>query len=206
MHITPVPNRDDAGRINDCMDTGDNYKGLIVEKRTSAIDVPTLIARYRDTTRFLEACRQCPLYGRQWCCPPFKPSALQEIKHYQTAILTGITATPREQPQTLGSLETLMQPLVDDFNTNLIVQERTTGGMALVFTGRCRHCGDTPCARLDGMPCRHPEAVRPSMESYGFDLVAIARDIFGIEMEWGSNGMAPSAVTLIGAVLHRANR
>ena len=89
----------------------------------------------------------------------------------------------------------------------LLEKEAELHGMAF-FAGTCMLCGDPcypddalseqevlsgsgetcwrdGCTRRRGLPCRHPGKVRPSLEAFGFDLVNTARELFGIELQWG---------------------
>lgn len=90
---------------------------------------------------------------------------------------------------------------------DLLEKEAELHGMAF-FAGTCMLCGDPcypddalsgqevlsgsgetcwrdGCTRRRGLPCRHPGKVRPSLEAFGFDLVNTARELFGIELQWG---------------------
>ena len=52
-----------------------------------------------------------------------------------------------------------------------------------------------------GKPCRHPEQLRHSLESVGFDVVAISRDLLGLELEWSKDGSLPKHLTLVTALM-----
>lgn len=58
------------------------------------------------------------------------------------------------------------------------------------------------CTRREGLPCRHPDKVRPSLESMGFDIGKTAKELFGLELKWASYGMLPEYYVLVGAVMY----
>ena len=53
-------------------------------------------------------------------------------------------------------------------------------------------------ARQQGKPCRFPEYMRHNIESLGGDVVATAKDCFGIEMEWPEDGKMPFMLFVTG--------
>lgn len=58
------------------------------------------------------------------------------------------------------------------------------------------------CTRREGLPCRYPDKVRPSLESMGFDIGKTAKELFGLELKWASYGMLPEYYVLVGAVMY----
>ena len=67
------------------------------------------------------------------------------------------------------------------------------------FTFRCVLCPEG-CTRPEGKPCRHPERLRHSLESVGFDIVAMAHDLLDIDLEWSHDGSLPKHITLVTAL------
>lgn len=78
----------------------------------------------------------------------------------------------------------------------LLKKEREESGRAF-FAGTCLLCPEGQCAKAHGKPCLFPDKVRPSLEACGFDVVATASALFGIEMKWGQEGRLPEYITLI---------
>ena len=69
----------------------------------------------------------------------------------------------------------------------------------------CPYCGDEPCARISGQPCRHPDWVRPSLEAYGFDIALTAHNLLGIDLKWSQRGLVPEYLTLVGGIFYNTN-
>lgn len=101
----------------------------------------------------------CSQYGRRWSCPPnsMDQAGFEELLTcYSRALLV------------------VGQPPLREFQERLLELERQAflGGFkkALVFSGGpCSWCGS-----CDGVQCRYPEKRRPSLESCGCDVFALA--------------------------------
>ncbi len=81
----------------------------------------------------------------------------------------------------------------------LYEMERETLG-SRCFTFRCVLCPEG-CTRPEGKPCRHPERLRHSLESVGFDIVAMTRELLGIDLEWSTDGTLPKHLSLVTALM-----
>ena len=145
-----------------------NYN-YTTSRLTAHIDAATFISHYRRPEEFLGYCRQCHNYGRRYGCPPFDYDPLTILERYSQALIVGAKIVPADAHLPIGEVHTLLRPIMTDMNKRLLEQERQLGGLAFGFTGMCPYCGDEPCARISGQPCRHPDWVRPSLEAYGFD-------------------------------------
>jgi predicted metal-binding protein len=101
----------------------------------------------------------CPQYGRRWSCPPHSldQAGFEELLGcYSRALLVA------------------GQPPLRDFQGHLLALEKEAflGGFkqALVFSGGpCCWCESCPTER-----CSHPDKRRPSLESCGCDVFALA--------------------------------
>ena len=162
-----------------------------------------LIRLYRDTERFESLCRSCPNYGRRWGCPPMAGSPYPDIACYPSI---DIHLLKIDVPVSSSGGSEILTGIIDrhrrDYEPLLLAAEKELDGFAVLFTGQCRHCGDTPCARTAGKPCRHPDIVRPSLEALGFDLTRIASDLFDTPIQWAAEGKLPPYLTLVGGVFH----
>ena len=152
-------------------------------------------------------CAQCPSYGKVWSCPPFDFDACVVSDGFKTVTVTGTTiefdeetraaCETAEQSSAIG-LEAMAQ-LWESVKPSLYEQERAVPG-SRCFTFRCSLCPEG-CTRPSGSPCRHPDMMRHSLESVGFDVVAITRDLLGLELEWSNDGTLPKHLTLVTALM-----
>lgn len=175
--------------------------------KEATIGADEFIRRYRDVERFEAFCKQCPSYGRVWSCPPFDFYARSVSDGFKTVILMGTViefdeqtraaCTTAEQSSAVGR-ET-MERVWKDLLPHLYEKECDTPG-SRCFTFRCVLCPEG-CTRPEGKPCRHPEMMRHSLESVGFDIVAMTRDLLGIELEWSTDGSLPHHLTLVTALM-----
>lgn len=166
---------------------------------TRHISVDLLMKRYRNAERFIACCRQCSNYARQWSCPPFNfdPANLLAKFHNAEIIATLITLPRTDIP--LSEAESILQPQRQRLEQMLLDKERNLGGRSFATIGQCHLCHPAQCTRPDGLPCRHPDLVRPSLEAFGFDITAILADLFNHTLSWGSQGHCPSPLTLVTA-------
>lgn len=172
-----------------------------VDERTSTLDLQHYAARYRNVPCFLDLCRQCPNYADSWACPPFEYNPDDILGRYSRITLIATRITPQSEGLPIDCARQLILPERLRLQRHLLAMEKTTGGYALAYAGKCTHCSE-PCTRPKGLPCRHPHSVRPSLEAWGFDLGRTLTDIFGYNLLWGNQGKLPPYLTLISALLH----
>lgn len=178
-----------------------------VTSREVTIDADEFVSRYRDVERIAALCEQCPSFGKMWCCPPysFDPRTLSD--GFTTVKLIGTTIefdeetcaacmTP-EESSAVG--REAMEQVWKSILPRMYELERQMPG-SRCFTFRCSLCPEG-CTRPEGKPCRHPDMMRHSLESVGFDIEAMTRDQLGIELEWSSDGSLPSHITIVTALM-----
>ena len=171
------------------------------------IDAAHFIERYRDVERICSLCAQCPSFGNVWSCPPFDFDPKTVSDGFKTVTLlatviefddrTRAAITSPEQAREFASRA--MHEVWDTLLPQMHELERQLPG-SRCFTFRCQLCPEG-CTRPQGLPCRHPDRMRHSLESVGFDLSAAARDELGIDLEWSNDGMLAKRITLLTAVM-----
>ncbi len=159
--------------------------------------------RFRDAERFIGFCRQCGNYGKRWGCPPFDYDPAEKLAAYDTAEIIATRIYPDREGLPLSEAAAIMRPVRERIEAELLHREKETGSLAFTFVGECLHCPPATCTRLCGLPCRHPDKVRPSLEAYGFDLGRTLTELFGIDLLWSTDGTLPTYLTLICAIFHR---
>ena len=179
--------------------TGYAYKSEISEAHIGAEEY---INNFRDPERFMEYCRQCPMYGKTWACPPYGFDMEEYLHGYRFATIIMARITPAEKGIPIAEAGRLLLPERIRLERMLLQAEKESGGKAFAFTGKCHYCVE--CTREAGLPCRHPEKVRPSLEACGFDIVKTATKLFATEIKWSSNSFVPEYLTLIGGLFHNS--
>ena len=166
--------------------------------------VSALMACHHNPQLTIQACRQCDSYGKLWCCPPHDHDVEQKLAAYSRAIIIGTKITFDDAP--CDDANRVMREAFADAHAAMLPQlyelERQHPG-SFALSVRCTLCGDTPCTRRDNLPCRHPELMRPSLESLGFNVETIARDILHTPILWAtSDTPLPPYQMLVTAVLY----
>lgn len=172
-------------------------KNYDAEQVVAVVDRDRYVSDFRDVATFEECCRACPNYGNRWGCPPFDHDTLQDLLPYGKVMIVGVKITPHDTRMPMEQVFDLMRPELERLNKRLLELECETGSFALGFVGKCERCGNAPCARKQGKPCRHPDLVRPSLEAYGFNVSETASKLLGIDMVWSRDKNIPRYLTLV---------
>lgn len=177
-----------------------------VSSKQVTICADEFLRRYRDVERIHGYCLECPVYGKTWSCPPFDFDPAIVCDGFNTVTVTGTTIEFDEQTraacstaeQSADTGREALNVVMKELLPRLYEQERLHPG-SRCFTFRCVLCPQG-CTRPQGLPCRHPERLRHSLEAVGFDVEAITRDLLGIDLEWSTDGSLPKHLTLVTAL------
>lgn len=203
--------------------------GLHAAEYSTVCPMPDYVGKFRDTDRFVEYCKVCGQYGTCWACPPFDFDTDGYLARYENILLVAVKIDAPCQSEKISGLgktdgsealpandgiadiaiERRMKLLEQTrvvMDRELLERETRLHGRAF-FAGTCLLCGrgaeqGSVCTRREGLPCRHPDKVRPSLESMGFDIGKMAKELFGLELKWASDGMLPEYYVLVGAVMY----
>ena len=179
-----------------------------VTSKQVTVAADEFVSRYRDVERIRQYCLACPGYGNSWACPPFDfdPTSVTDGFKTVTLMATIIEFDEATRAACRGAkaksrqvASTAMAEVWQALLPHLLEIERETPG-SRCFTFRCSLCPEG-CTRPEGKPCRHPDKMRHSLESVGFDIVAMARDLLGIDLEWSQDGTLPKHLTIITALM-----
>lgn len=178
-----------------------------VTTRQVTIGADEFIRRYRDVERIRQFCLQCPGYGKAWNCPPFDfdPRILSDgfktVNFIGTIIEfdeeTRAACTTPEMAASVG--RQAMNEVWMELLPQMHQMERENPG-SRCFTFRCVLCPEG-CTRPEGKPCRHPEQMRYSLESVGFDITTAASDLLGISLDWSTDGSLSKTITMLTALM-----
>ena len=177
-----------------------------VTTKQAMMSADEFISRYRDVDRIRSYCLQCPGYGKSWSCPPFDFDPRTASDGFKTVRVMGATIefdeSVRASCVTAEQSSAMGKQAIDEVCQSLLPRiyemERKTPG-SRCFTFRCTLCPEG-CTRPEGKPCRQPELMRHSLESVGFDLVAVTHDLLGIDLEWSADGKLPKHITIVTAL------
>lgn len=178
------------------------------ENTISEIEIKELLKNYWDRDKFLELCKDCSNYGKLWSCPPYNFNVYDYIAQYDYVYIIGT--------KMIFSDETIQSNNSDekirDFSKFTLESMRSTLGEKLLkledefvlgkslYAGSCLLCEQ--CKKEKNENCCNMEMMRYSLESLGFDVSKIAKNLLDIELKWASDRL-PEYYTLVSAFLSK---
>ncbi len=177
-----------------------------VTNKEVTIKADEFVQRYRDVERIGQYCLQCSGYGKAWNCPPFDFDPRTRSDGFKAVKLIGTIIEFDEETQAACSTPehataTGKQAIEEVCRTllpSMYEMEKNVPG-SRCFTIRCMLCPEG-CTRPEGLPCRHPDMMRHSLESVGFDIEGMTRDLLDINLEWSYDGSLSKHITLVTAL------
>ena len=186
--------------------SGGGNMGYRVRYRTNAIEMPRFRQSYQDREKFMAFCRECPRYDALWSCPPLSLDADKFLDAYGWVHLLCVRIDLEDK--TIREADTaekiratgwdIVSTVKLDVEERLRRLETEIPDSLSLSSGGCNLCEN--CTRKTGAPCRQPDKMRYSLDAFGFDLTAITRDLFQIEILWCRDRL-PQYFTLIHALL-----
>lgn len=178
--------------------TQDNAPGYTLREQWRTMPMKEYAETFRDFGRVRGYCHGCGRYGKCWACPPYDFAEDEYLGQFTTISLLATKITPSEGVAlTPETAERILNRERQRLDRMLLGME---GNARAFFAGTCILCPPEKCTRREGLPCRHPESIRPSLEALGFDIARTASELFGIPLQWGSPGTFPAYLTLISAI------
>lgn len=178
--------------------TQDNTPGYTLREQWQTMPMKEYAETFRDFGRVRGYCHGCGRYGKCWACPPYDFAEDEYLGQFTTISLLATKITPSEGVAlTPETAERILNRERQRLDRMLLGME---GNARAFFAGTCILCPPEKCTRREGLPCRHPESIRPSLEALGFDIARTASELFGIPLQWGSPGTFPAYLTLISAI------
>lgn len=151
-------------------------------------------------------CKDCHNYNALWSCPPLQFDANQFLQNYNYIYIVGVKVIYNPETVTLANTPEKVKEITmrtlrevkDKLANALHFLEGQIPDSVSLASGGCHICQH--CSRLDNRPCIHPEKMRYSLDSFGFDLTAITSDLLQIELKWSKDTL-PEYYTLIHGLL-----
>lgn len=151
-------------------------------------------------------CRVCPNYNMVWSCPSLSFNVDDYLAEFNWVhVLCAkinlsdhiiVEADTPEKIKTVGW--EILSEVKRDMDEKLRRMEKRIPGSVSLSSGGCRLC--KACSRRDSQPCRQPDKMRYSLDAFGFDLSAITKDMFAIDILWCKDRL-PNYFTLIHGLL-----
>lgn len=140
-----------------------------------------------------EACGSCPRSGKNLGCPPFSPHFTEFVGSATSALVVmfrgPVSALEGESAE--EAMRTSGHLLQSVLRRELL--EWREAGFVVAGAGACKGC--PKCAAEAGATeCPYPEKLVYSLESTGINVAQLASTLFGIELDWGENGLESTVV------------
>jgi predicted metal-binding protein len=180
-----------------------------LEETIATIDVSEYIRDYRDVDKFIKYCEACSSYNACWACPPFDFNTTEVLMKYKNAYIIGTKIILNETliSECLGKEQCtemsykIIKEVRVGLDDELLTLERQSSNGRAFLAGTCHLCKKGSCKRIFGKPCLHPDKIRPSLESFGFDIGKTASQLLNTELKWGSEDRLPEYFVLVSGLL-----
>jgi predicted metal-binding protein len=165
--------------------------------KTNVTEMRELITRFRFEKKVMDLCAACPIYGKNWSCPPFYFDVNEFLSRFNYGYLFGVKMIHDEETRTLMNTPEMSLKysvwLMESVNLRMLdilhELERKYPGSRGASGGSCRLCPS--CARKEDKPCRFPDRMRNSIESLGFDVSMITEELLGLKLVWMKDALPP---------------
>ena len=177
-----------------------------VEYRKNSILLSDFQQKYQDREKYMAYCRECPRYNTVWSCPPLYLDVDAYLGRFAWGnilcakiILSSHVIAEADMPEKIKTMgwEILLSVKLD-MDEKLRQLEKHIPGSVSLSSGGCNLC--KVCSRKDGQPCRQPDKMRYSLDAFGFNLTAITKDMFDIDILWCKERL-PDYFALIHGIL-----
>ena len=174
--------------------------------KINSVHLPEFIKKYQNQEKFMAFCKECHNYNTLWSCPPLQIDVNQFLQAFHYINIIGVKVVYDAETIKLANTAEKVKEITthslrevkNKISVTLLDFEREIPDSISLASGGCYLC--ERCKRCDNLPCQHPEKMRHSLDSFGFDLTAITSDLLRIELKW-SQGSLPEYYTLIHALL-----
>ncbi len=174
-----------------------------LEFKSNKIEMSEYMTKYYDREKFHELCKQCEKYGTLWSCPPYKFEVEEYLNKYNSVHIIGtkiilsddlIKETKKED--ILDCTYRILNEVRKELSKMLLKLESEYANSVSLYAGSCLNC--EVCTRTQNKPCIHPDTMRYSLESLGFDVSRTSSELLGIDIKWAKDTL-PEYFTLISA-------
>ena len=190
-----ITERKSAGEFSELLRLRD---GAVFERFEKDADLSEYLREHVNVEKFLEYCKVCSNYGHNWSCSPFDFDPMTIWQAYRSFRIVTYRFRP-EEGMSVSDAEKLILRMKDVFMTDVRSMEEENAESLALFAGTCNLCRE--CARISGSPCRNPKKMRHSIESIGGDVGKTVKDLFDIDILWGTKDSLPEYYVLCGGLL-----
>ncbi|MDF2677195.1 MAG: hypothetical protein K0Q97_1513 [Bacillota bacterium] len=173
-----------------------------IETKINKIKMNDLILNYRNMEKIEGYCKECSKYNMVWSCPPYDFNIENYLSQFENVHIIGtkvifdkeVLATnySKEEVNKI-SFETVINVRKKVFDKLIKLEEIYPEGK-IINSGNCTICNS--CTRISSIKCIHERDLRYSLESLGFDVGKVTKEILNIELKWPTHTRLPEYLTL----------
>lgn len=168
-------------------------------------NIRDFLQKYQNVEHFLVYCKQCQNYNAKWSCPSLVINPQTYLNDYGEIYLIGMQIFYSEEikrkmdtkEKVIDFSAKLLRKMKNRLSDELLLIEKEFPGTVSFSSGGCTWC--CKCTRPSGQPCRKPEKMRYSLDSFGIDLGKVTEEFLNIKLLWGLDKL-PDYHTLVHAV------
>ncbi|MCD8153772.1 MAG: HAD-IA family hydrolase [Clostridiales bacterium] len=192
--------------------------GIYEERCEAEVSTAEYLNTCVDVPTFLEYCRACPNYGKIWSCPEFDFDPVDYWRKYETLHLLGVKIYLPERlvkcdfsKEFCGELTAcILDTFRRELDHTLLRLEKENPGSVSLSGGSCARCREhagaklldhSGCTKSLGLPCRHPDQMRYSIEALGGNVGLTVTKYLHQELLWMEEGRLPRYYTLVMGLL-----
>ncbi len=175
------------------------------------VEMDKMLEEYHQLRKTRRYCAACPNYNKYWSCPDYAFDEALFLKEFKYMYLIAREyEIPREDRQKIFCIQPVaeyckqvMQAMKVESWKDLLDLEAEFPGTLSLMPGNCHVCdiSGEGCAKPKGQKCRHPELMRFSLESLGFDVDAICKYEIGVLLLWPKEGHLPEKLCAVMALM-----
>ncbi|MCB6569246.1 DUF2284 domain-containing protein [Eubacterium limosum] len=175
------------------------------------VEMDKMLEEYHQLRKTRRYCAACPNYNKYWSCPDYAFDEALFLKEFKYMYLIAREyEIPREDRQKIFGIQPVaeyckqvMQAMKVESWKDLLDLEAEFPGTLSLMPGNCHVCdiSGEGCAKPKGQKCRHPELMRFSLESLGFDVDAICKYEIGVLLLWPKEGHLPEKLCAVMALM-----
>jgi len=158
------------------------------------------LLKYYNKEEVFKLCSECNNYNKNWSCPPHNVGIHSFLSNFDYMHI--IVAKINLYNENINSNDSILKSFIierKNFNNNLYNIFRDNINCEILISGACDKCN--LCNRVKNIKCFNRTECKFSLESLGFRVDEIVKEIFKLEIMWINNKSAPKYLLNIGAVL-----
>jgi len=161
------------------------------------------LMKYFKPEEVFSYCAECSNHGKIWSCPPHEINIEEYLSPYKQIWIIGAKVHLNPDLIDVNNLQDSVMKLFlegrKQFGDKLFELESKHFNSKILLAGTCYQCNE--CTRFENKACRFNDRLRYSLESIGFLVSDIVKDVLNDEIQWIKDGVIPEYLLSVGAIM-----